>query len=98
MIFASFPLDEATGAVLAHSHRTPDRVLKKGTILDEAAIAALRAAGRAEVIAARFEPGDIAENDAAARLAAAVTGPRISAGRAGNVGGLEAGFRTRQIN
>ena len=83
MIFASFPLDEATGAVLAHSHRTPDRVLKKGTILDEAAIAALRAAGRSAVIAARFEPGDVAENDAAARLAAAVTGPRVSAGRAG---------------
>ena len=83
MIFASFPLDEATGAVLAHSHRTPDRVLKKGTILDEAAIAALRTAGRMDVIAARFEPGDIAENEAAARLAAAVTGPRISAGRAG---------------
>ncbi len=83
MIFAGFPLDEATGAVLAHSHRTPDRVLKKGTILDAPAIAALRAAGRTEVIAARFEAGDIAENDAAARLAAAVTGPRISAGRAG---------------
>ena len=83
MIFASFPLAEAQGAVLAHSHRTPERVLKKGTILDEAAIAALRAACRTEVIAARFEPGDIAENEAAARLAAAVTGPRISAGRAG---------------
>ncbi len=83
MIFASFKLDEAAGTVLAHSHRTQDRVLKKGTILDEAAIAALRATGRTEVIAARFEPGDIAENEAAARLAAAVTGPRISAGRAG---------------
>ena len=83
MIFASFPLDEAQGAVLAHSHRTPDRVLKKGTVLDEAAIAALRAAGRREIIAARFEPSDIAENDAAARLAAAVTGPLVSAGRAG---------------
>ncbi len=82
MIFASFPLAEAEGAVLAHSHRTPDRVLKKGTLLDAAAIAALRGAGKAEVFAARFEPGDVAENDAAARFAAAVTAPRISAGRA----------------
>jgi molybdenum cofactor cytidylyltransferase len=82
VIFASFPLGEAEGAVLAHSHRTPERVLKKGTILDAAAIAALRAAGKQEVIAARFEPGDIAENEAAARLAAAVTVPRVSAGRA----------------
>lgn len=83
MIFASFPLAEAEGAVLAHTHRTPDRVLKKGTVLDDAAIAALRGAGRMEVIAARFEPGDIAENEAAARFAAAVMAPRISAGRAG---------------
>ncbi len=82
MIFASFPLGEAEGAVLAHSHRTPNRVLKKGTVLDQAAIAALQAAGKTEVIAARFEPGDIPENEAAARLAAAVAAPRISAGRA----------------
>ena len=82
MIFASFPLGEAEGAVLAHSHRTPGRVLKKGTVLDQAAIAALQAAGKSEVIAARFEPGDIPENEAAARLAAAVVAPRISAGRA----------------
>lgn len=82
MIFASFPLGEAEGAVLAHSHRTPNRVLKKGTVLDQAAIAALQAAGKTEVIAARFEPGDVPENEAAARLAAAVAAPRISAGRA----------------
>ncbi len=82
MIFASFPLGEAEGAVLAHSHRTPGRVLKKGTVLDEAAIAALQAAGKTEIIAARFEPGDVPENEAAARLAAAVSAPRISAGRA----------------
>ena len=83
MIFASFPLDQAEGTILAHTHRTPERVLKKGTPLDAAAIAALRAAGRTEVIAARFEPGDVAENEAATRLAAAVMAPRISAGRAG---------------
>ena len=82
MIFASFPLGEAEGAVLAHSHRTPSRVLKKGTVLDQAAIAALQAAGNTEIIAARFEPGDVPENDAAARLAAAIAAPRISAGRA----------------
>jgi molybdenum cofactor cytidylyltransferase len=82
VIFASFPLGEAEGAVLAHSHRTPNRVLKKGTVLDQAAIAALQAAGKTEVIAARFEPGDVPENEAAARLAAAVAAPRISAGRA----------------
>ena len=83
MIFASFPLEQAEGAVVAHSHRTPERMIKKGTVLDAAAIAALRAVGRSEVIAARFEPGDVAENDAAERLAAAVTTALVSRGRAG---------------
>ncbi len=83
MIFAAFALADALGAVLAHSHRLPGRVLKKGSVLDEAALAALRDAGRVEVIAARLEPGDVAENEAAARLAAAVDAPGIAAGRAG---------------
>jgi molybdenum cofactor cytidylyltransferase len=83
VIFSTFPLDAALGAVLAHSHRLPDRMLRKGAVLDAAAIAALRAAGRAEVIAAKLEPGDVAENEAAARLAAALAAPGLAAGRAG---------------
>ena len=82
MIFATFPLDEALGTVVAHSHRLPDRVLKKGALLDAAAIAALRTAGHADVIAARFEPGDVSENDAADRLAAAFDAPGLSRRRA----------------
>eukprot|EP01035_Chromulina_nebulosa_P046844 gene46844-biopygen32513 len=70
MIFGALPVGEAQGAVLAHSHRLPGRVLKKGLVLDEAACAALAAAGHVEIIAARFEPGDIAEDEAAHRLAA----------------------------
>jgi molybdenum cofactor cytidylyltransferase len=83
VIFGSFSLDDALGAVLAHGHRLPDRMLRKGLLLDEPAIAALRAAGRTEVIAARLEPGDVAENEAAARLAGALGAPGLSAGRAG---------------
>jgi len=83
VIFGAFPLDDALGAVLAHGHRLPDRMLRKGTVLDAAALAALRAAGRAEVIAAKLEPGDVAENEAAARLAAALGAPGLAAGRAG---------------
>lgn len=82
MIFDSFPLDEALGAVVAHSHRLPDRVLKKGTVLDEAAIATLRAAGRGEIIAARLQAGDVAENEAADRLAAAFDAPGLTRRRA----------------
>ena len=83
MIFGAVPLAEAEGAILAHSHRLPGRVLKKGSVLDAAALAALRESGRTEVIAARLEQGDVAENEAAARLAAALDVPWIEAGRAG---------------
>jgi molybdenum cofactor cytidylyltransferase len=89
MIFGSFALDEALGTVVAHSHRlapteqSPGRVLKKGNVLDAAAIEALRAAGRESVIAARLEPGDVGENEAAEILAHAVHGDGLSAGRAG---------------
>ena len=83
MIFDALPLAEAAGAVLAHSHRLPGRVLKKGSVLDAAAVDALRAAGRSDVIAARLEPGDVAENEAAARLASVIQAPGIEAGRAG---------------
>jgi len=83
VIFAAFPLADALGAVLAHSHRLPDKMLRKGSVLDEAAIAALRAAGRTDVIAAKLEPGDVPENDAAARLATALGAPGLAAGRAG---------------
>src|SRR5208282_998048 len=82
MIFAAFPLDEALGAIVAHSHRLPDRVLKKGAALDAAAIAALRAAGRTDIIAARLEPGDLAENEAADRLASAFDAPGLTRRRA----------------
>jgi molybdenum cofactor cytidylyltransferase len=83
VIFGPTPLDRALGAVLAHSHRLDGKVLRKGLVLDEGAIAALRAAGRSEVIAARLEAGDIAENAAAERLAAALAAPGLTAGRAG---------------
>jgi hypothetical protein len=49
MIFGPTPLAEARGAVLAHTLRLPSRVLKKGTVLDEPALAALREAGQREV-------------------------------------------------
>ena len=82
MIFGRFSLDDALGTVLAHSHRLADRVLKKGVVLDASAIDALRLAGRLEVIAARLEPGDVAENESADRLAQAFDAPHLSRRRA----------------
>ena len=74
MIFGDTPLDEAEGAVLAHSRRLEKRSLKKGRVLDADDIALLREAGFSSVIAARLEDGDVAEDDAADRLAASLAG------------------------
>lgn len=74
MRFGSIPLDEAEGAVLAHSLRQSDIVLKKGIRLTAEHISALRRTGISEIIAARLDPDDLDEDSAAARLAAAIAG------------------------
>ncbi len=78
MIFGPTALAEAEGAVLAHTHRVPGRVLKKGSVLDAAGIAGLRAAGLDPVVAARMEPGDVGEDAAARRIATALLGPGLT--------------------
>lgn len=82
MRFGTIALAEAHGAYLAHSARTVAGVLRKGTLLGAEEVAALAAAGFAEVIAARLDPGDVHEDDAARRLATAVAGPDVVVERA----------------
>jgi molybdenum cofactor cytidylyltransferase len=82
MKFGPMPLDEARGAIMAHSQRAGDKMIRKGSLLDEAGIAALRAAGRTEVICARLEPGDVPEDIAADRLATPLVSPLIARSRA----------------
>ncbi len=82
MIFGETPLDAAEGAILAHSVRLTDRVFKKGRVLGSDDLAALRAAGLDTVMAARPEPGDIGEDQAAARVAAAAAGDNLTASAA----------------
>ncbi len=79
MRFGPVPLDEAEGAVLAHTQRLPGGMLRKGSILDAASIARLRDAGQDSVIAARLDPGDVGEEAAAVRLGAALAGPGLHA-------------------
>ena len=57
-------------------------VLKKGTLIGKAEIAALEAAGIAEIVVARLEPGDVSEDVAAAEIAAAVAGEGVHVDRA----------------
>lgn len=79
MKFGSLPLAEAEGAFLAHSLRTGELVLKKGSVLKADDITLLQQQGISEVIAAKLEPGDVSEDDAAARIASAAAGSGIDA-------------------
>lgn len=72
MIFAEVPLDQASGAILAHSVMEGEGRLRKGVVLGGEEMAHLRAAGVSRVMVARLEPGDVAEDAAATRLAAAL--------------------------
>ena len=79
MKFGEIPVDEAVGAVLAHSLKAGERVLRKGRVLSAEDVAALHSAGRRSVVAARLEPGDVDENTAAAEVARALAGAHVSA-------------------
>ena len=71
MKFGEIPVNEAEGAILAHSQHVSDARFKKGRTLTADDVAALAAAGVATVVAAQLEPGDIGEDQAADRLATA---------------------------
>jgi molybdenum cofactor cytidylyltransferase len=73
--FARLAIDDAVGAVCAHTLRLrPGLVFKKGRRLSLADIAELRASGHQHIVAARLDPGDLGEDEAAARVAEAVAG------------------------
>ncbi len=79
MRFGVLPLAEAENAVLAHGVRVPGVDFRKGRLLSAADLARLAEAGIETVTAARLEPGDVHEDEAAARLGAALAGPGIRA-------------------
>ena len=73
MIFGDVPLDQAEGAILAHSMPAikdgqPYRIAK-GTVLTADHLRALADAGREHVVVARLGDDDIEENAAALELA-----------------------------
>ena len=87
MKFGPVPVEDAAGAVLAHAARLPDGRLRKGIRLTEAEVARLQAAGITEVVVARLEDGDVDEDAAADRVAAALmpAGVRLSVAATGRV-------------
>lgn len=95
MKFATFPIDEAEGVILAHSISAGGVAMKKGRWLTRADIETLKSAGRVSIMGARLAAEDVGEDDAAAEIAKAIagTGVRVAApftGRA-NLFAIEAG-------
>lgn len=72
MKFGLVPLDQAEGAILAHSVALHAGHLRKGTLLGRADLEDLAAAGLSEVTVARLDPDDVDEDAAALRVAEAL--------------------------
>jgi molybdenum cofactor cytidylyltransferase len=82
MKFGPVPPRDAEGATAVHTIRQGALVLKKGTLIGPAEVAALEAAGIKDIVVARLEPGDVSEDKAAAGIASAVAGPGVHVERA----------------
>ena len=79
MKFGPVPLQEAEGAILAHSTVVGDRRLRKARVLSAEDIAAMQAAGLKEVTVAVLAADDVEENAAAERLASGLSFAGIEA-------------------
>lgn len=79
MKFGEIPVEDAEGAIIAHSVRLPGGTLRKGRLLDRADIARLRSSNVLRVTAARLEARDLGENEAARRIAEALSSPGLGA-------------------
>ena len=77
MKFGSVPTREAAGLIAAHTVRSHDVTLRKGRVIPAEDAARLAAAGLSELVAVALEPGDVAEDAAAERLAAHLAGPHL---------------------
>lgn len=74
MKFDDIDLGKALGTLLAHSVKTLEGRIKKGTRLDKDHLLRLQNAGVKTIAVAIPEPGDVLEDEAAARLAKALCG------------------------
>jgi molybdenum cofactor cytidylyltransferase len=74
MNFGEMPVAHAMGAILAHSVKLGQGLFRKGRVLTPADIVLLEASGIETVFAAKLEPGDVAEDTAAAAVSKAIGG------------------------
>lgn len=74
MKFGEIDVRDAQGSFLAHSVKHQSGMFKKGRQLSAEDIAALENIGVTKVFAARLEPGDVPEDEAASKVAVAISG------------------------
>lgn len=79
MKFGPVAVEKAEGAILAHATVAGEKRLRKAQRLTAEDVEALSAAGIREVVAAVLEEGDVDENVAAQRLAAALASSHVEA-------------------
>lgn len=79
MKFGPQSLDKAVGKILAHNLADEEgrRLLRKGIRLDEEDIEAIRQLGRSRVYVAELEGDDVAEDEAARRVAESIAGDGV---------------------
>ncbi|MDQ7054181.1 MAG: molybdopterin-binding protein [candidate division KSB1 bacterium] len=79
MKFLRIPIENAVGAISAHNlyHPQGKRILAKGDTIAPQHLDTLREAGHETVFVAQLEPGDLHEDEAAARLATLLKGDRL---------------------
>jgi molybdenum cofactor cytidylyltransferase len=77
MRFGEVSVAEAEGAILAHSLRIGTTALKKGRRLSRADLDAIAATGLSTITVAQLDRDDVAEDEAAERVAAAAGGPGV---------------------
>jgi molybdenum cofactor cytidylyltransferase len=77
MKFGEVPVAEAEGAILAHSLKLGTTALKKARVLSRADLDVIAGAGLSRIVVARLEPGDVGEDEAARRVAAAAAGDAV---------------------
>ncbi|MFF9554085.1 MULTISPECIES: molybdopterin-binding protein [unclassified Methylobacterium] len=77
MRFGTVPLAEAGGLISAHTVRRADITLRKGAVIGPEEAAGLARTGLSEIVVAALDPGDVGEDDAAARLAGCLRGANL---------------------
>lgn len=79
MIFGRIAVEEAEGIVLAHAVETaPGKLLRKGHVLSKSDVESIKNNGIDTILGARLEDTDMPEDEAAAKIAAPLTGHNVT--------------------